>query len=115
MGIYRHKMPTTNARVCSGFGDQPSSHRTSAPAYSIGTAPNHVSVPKEYISPEHEKTTNAGLHSPGPAVYDARSSLRDQVSSKKRTAACFSFGTSSRFKNSTGNGGGSPGPGSYSV
>merc|ERR1711934_699706 len=101
-------------QVRSGFGEQCQSQRATAPTFSIGTAPNHVTVPKEYISPEHEKSVNAGIHSPGPAAYETKSSLNSQVSSKKKTSAAFSFGSASRFKNSTG-AGGSPGPGSYSV
>eukprot|EP00657_Telonema_sp_P-1_P000977 TRINITY_DN12035_c0_g1_i1.p1 TRINITY_DN12035_c0_g1~~TRINITY_DN12035_c0_g1_i1.p1 ORF type:complete len:125 (-),score=31.59 TRINITY_DN12035_c0_g1_i1:101-475(-) len=113
-GESRIKEMAGKPRVKSGFGEQPSSHRSTAPSFSIGTAPNHVTVPKEYISPEHEKSVNCGLHSPGPAVYESRSSLKGQVNSKKKTSAAFSFGTSSRFRNSSV-GGGSPGPGAYSI
>merc|ERR1712166_1230789 len=113
MGSVTWKM--SRASVQSGFGKQSSSHRSSAPAFSVGTAPNHVAVPKEYISPDHEKTVNQGLHSPGPALYEQPSSLKSQVSSKEKTAASFSFGTASRFKNTSKSGGGAPGVGTYSV
>merc|ERR1711934_231442 len=103
------------ARVKSGFGPQSFSSKRSAPFYSIGKAPNHVTVPKEFISPEHEKSVNAGLHSPGPAVYDSKSSLQDQVQSKKRTAPSFAFGSASRFRQPKGGAASTPGPGSYSV
>eukprot|EP00658_Telonema_sp_P-2_P084146 TRINITY_DN9264_c0_g1_i2.p1 TRINITY_DN9264_c0_g1~~TRINITY_DN9264_c0_g1_i2.p1 ORF type:complete len:111 (-),score=11.38 TRINITY_DN9264_c0_g1_i2:353-685(-) len=110
-------MPATGQpHVRSGFGTQSTSHRRSAPSHAFGNAPNHVTVPKEYISPEHEKSVNAGKHSPGPAVYNSVSSLKQQVSSKRKTAASYSFGTQSRFKNTSGNAGsGAPGPGAYSV
>merc|ERR1711934_577690 len=91
------------------------SSKKTAPSFSIGKAPNHVPVPKEFISPEHEKSVNAGLHSPGPAVYDCKSSLQDQVQSKKRTAPAFAFGTSSRFRAPKGGAASTPGPGTYSV
>merc|ERR1711998_725352 len=111
----QHMADGTKAKTKSGFGPQSFSSKRSAPCYSIGKAPNHVTVPKEFLSPEHEKSVNAGLHSPGPAVYDSKSSLQDQVQSKKRTAPSFAFGTASRFRTPKGGSMGSPGPGTYSV
>merc|ERR1712224_180310 len=108
-------MADGKARTKSGFGPQTFSSKRSAPSYSIGKAPNHVTVPKEYLSPEHEKSVNAGLHSPGPAVYDSKSSLAEQVQSKKKTAPAFCFGTSARFRTAKGGTAGTPGPGSYSI
>merc|ERR1711981_1127911 len=102
-------------RVRSGLGKQCVSSKKTAPSFSIGKAPNHVTVPKEFISPEHEKSVNAGLHSPGPAVYDSKSSLQDQVQSKKRTAPSFAFGSASRFRQPKGGAASTPGPGTYSV
>merc|ERR1711988_76287 len=101
----------------SSFGPQSyNSKYSNSPAHSIGNAENHTSHPKEYISPEHEKTANYGRHSPGPAApYGARSSLKDQVNSKKTTAPAHSFSTARRFKNNAIANSGSPGPGSYSI
>merc|ERR1712188_197611 len=106
------EMADGKPKTKSGFGPQSFSNRRSAPSYSIGKAPNHVTVPKEFLSPEHEKSVNAGLHSPGPAVYDSKSSLNEQVQSKKRTAPSFAFGTASRFRAPKG-ASSSPGPGTY--
>merc|ERR1712178_404755 len=108
-------MSDGKAHVKSGFGPQAFSNKRPAPSYSIGKAPNHVTVPKEFLSPEHEKSVNAGLHSPGPAVYDYKSSLQDQVQSKKRTAPAYAFGGAQRFRTPKGGAAGTPGPGTYSI
>merc|ERR1712010_304765 len=115
MGIFPDMADGTKPRIKSGFGPQAFSNKRSGPSYSIGKAPNHVTVPKEFISPEHKKSVNAGLHSPGPAVYDSKSSLQDQVQSKKRTAPSFAFGSASRFRQPKGGAASTPGPGTYSV
>ena len=113
-GVRTNEPAAPKRRIISLVSSNSAHLLRTAPSFSIGKAPNHVTVPKgatsatflghavlavvgclseccvhtslstpiplaEFISPEHEKSVNAGLHSPGPAVYDSKSSLNEQV------------------------------------
>jgi len=67
-----------------------------------------------FLTAEHSKA-DYGHESPGP-VYDLKSSVGKQESSKNSTAPLFSFGTADRFHKDQAGGGkasSAPGPGTY--
>lgn len=95
----------------SMFGTQHDSKKSTAPIYGFGSA-DRQQLQKVFLTPEHAKS-DYGKMSPGP-IYDLKSAMGLQSSSKKVSAPLFSFGTSDRFaKPKTGPGLSVPGPGAY--
>jgi len=76
------------------FGQQHDSKKTTAPIFGFGSA-DRVQLQKVFLTPEHSKS-DYGKNSPGP-IYDLKSSVGKQASSKNNTAPLFSFGTADRF------------------
>lgn len=95
----------------SMFGQQHDSKKTTSPIFGFGSA-DRVQLQKVFLTPEHSKS-DYGKNSPGP-IYDLKSSVGKQASSKNYSASEFSFGTADRFaKAKTGPGQSVPGPGAY--
>jgi len=93
------------------FGAQHDSKKSTAPIYGFGSA-DRQQLQKVFLTPEHSKS-DYGKNSPGP-IYDLKSSMGLQSSSKKTSMPLFSFGTADRFaKPKTGPGQTVPGPGAY--
>ena len=98
----------------STFGDQSSSKRRSAPSFGFGSGTRDMQE-KVFVSQEHSQLANGGSRSPGPAVYTARSSISNQVSSASRSAPQWAFGTGQRFMTNSRAAGSVPGPGTYEL
>mmetsp|Transcript_28520 Transcript_28520/g.54422 ORF Transcript_28520/g.54422 Transcript_28520/m.54422 type:complete len:302 (+) Transcript_28520:302-1207(+) len=97
----------------SMFGKQHDSRKSTAAAYGFGSS-NRDGAAKVFLTAEHSKA-DYGHESPGP-VYDLKSSVGKQESSKNSTAPLFSFGTADRFHKDQAGGGkasSAPGPGTY--
>lgn len=97
----------------SMFGVQHDSKKSTAPIYGFGSA-DRTQLQKVFLTPEHSKS-DYGKNSPGP-IYDVKSSVGQQTSSKNTSAPLFSFGTADRFSRKAKMGqGAQPGPGAYRV
>jgi len=96
------------------FGRQQDSKKSTAPAFGFGSS-NRDGAAKVFLTSEHAKALY-GLEGPGP-VYDLKSSVGRQDSSKNETAPLFSFGTADRFskQGATSAKQSAPGPGAYSA
>lgn len=93
------------------FGQQHDSKKSTAPIYGFGSA-DRANLAKVFLTPEHSKS-DYGKNSPGP-IYELKSSIGKQSSSKCGSSPLFSFGTADRFnKPKTGPGQAVPGPGAY--
>mmetsp|Transcript_21776 Transcript_21776/g.37140 ORF Transcript_21776/g.37140 Transcript_21776/m.37140 type:complete len:301 (+) Transcript_21776:54-956(+) len=111
---FRHKedkdMPGVGAYTMNvnAIGKQMQSSKQTLPSAKIGTS-DRDAAKKVFISKEHEKAS-FGLFSPGPVTGVSVNSFGNQTSSAKKTNPSWGFGTGKRDK---GNGGESPGPGTY--
>mmetsp|Transcript_17252 Transcript_17252/g.55295 ORF Transcript_17252/g.55295 Transcript_17252/m.55295 type:complete len:300 (+) Transcript_17252:196-1095(+) len=103
--------------AASSLGAQNLSNKNSSQTVKFGSAVRESSK-KMYISHAHEREL-AGQHAPAPNLYEAKSSLGNQSSSRKITAPGTRFGTSDRFSEVAPRKGAmpqvSPGPGSYAI
>lgn len=104
--------PTATKPKRSMFGKQHDSRKGTAAAFGFGSS-NREGAAKVFLTAEHSKA-DYGHESPGP-VYDLKSSVGKQESSKNASAPLFSFGTADRFskENATAQRGAPPGPGTY--
>jgi len=114
--LERHKkLPGPDYTQPSGVGVQPSSMKRSAPLPGFGTSDrNHMT--KVFITPEHEKV-NFGKVSPGPLAYTLVPGVGRQLSSTKREAPSFGFGSNDRWytRKMAIRHGNTPAPGAYNV
>lgn len=95
------------------FGKQHESRKSTAPMYGFGSS-DRSNMNKVFVTSEHAKAMY-GKESPGP-VYDTKSSLGKQESSKNNSSPLFSFGTADRFAKPAGTvptKTAVPGPGTY--
>lgn len=106
------QLPPEQKPKRSGFGKQHESNKTNAAAFGFGSS-NRDGAAKVFLTAEHSKA-DYGHESPGP-VYDVKSSVGKQESSKCSNAPLFSFGTADRFSkdNTSSRKNQVPGPGSY--
>jgi hypothetical protein len=79
----------------SCFGPQCESNKGNAAAFGFGTSDRRGAA-KIFLTKEHAKA-ESGHESPGP-VYELKSSVGKQMSSKNESPPAFSFGTSDRFE-----------------
>jgi len=100
--------PTMSTR--SMFGEQPLSKRQSAPQYGFGSSTRDHQA-RVYTSAEHSKLAGPRV-SPGPAVYQLRNSVGQQVDARKQSSPQWAFGTADRFMREK-RAQTAPGPGSY--
>eukprot|EP00240_Pyramimonas_obovata_P016216 CAMPEP_0118932362 /NCGR_PEP_ID=MMETSP1169-20130426/10006_1 /TAXON_ID=36882 /ORGANISM="Pyramimonas obovata, Strain CCMP722" /LENGTH=302 /DNA_ID=CAMNT_0006875011 /DNA_START=144 /DNA_END=1052 /DNA_ORIENTATION=+ len=103
-----------NRRGRSMFGKQHDSRKGNAPSFGFGSS-NRDGAEKVFLTAEHAKSLY-GIESPGP-VYDLKSSVGKQESSKNENAPQFSFGTADRLgkAGSQPNRTAVPGPGAYTA
>lgn len=96
----------------SMFGKQHDSRKSTAAAFGFGSS-NRDGAAKVFLTAEHSKA-DYGHESPGP-VYDLKSSVGKQESSKNTSAPLFSFGTADRFSKESASTqrNAAPGPGTY--
>mmetsp|Transcript_13100 Transcript_13100/g.15822 ORF Transcript_13100/g.15822 Transcript_13100/m.15822 type:complete len:302 (-) Transcript_13100:366-1271(-) len=97
----------------SMFGKQHDSRKETAPAFGFGSSDRNGAT-KVFVTAEHAKSSY-GKESPGP-VYELKSSLGKQESSKNESSPLFSFGTADRFAKPAGSVPtrySVPGPGAY--
>jgi len=95
------------------FGVMHDSRKSTAPIYGFGSS-DRANASKVFLTPEHAKT-DYGKNSPGP-VYDLKSSLGKQATSRNESMPLYSFGTADRFAKGAKSGKAAvPGPGAYQV
>jgi len=86
--------------VRSMLGDQLISTRESAPAFGFGTG-TRAHQEKTFLTEDHAKLNLDPKRSPGPAVYEKKSTLGSQLESINGTEPQWVFGTSDRFSKPT--------------
>jgi len=97
----------------SMFGKQTDSRKETAPQFGFGSS-DRQNAAKVFVTAEHAKSSY-GKESPGP-VYELKSSIGKQDSSKNESSPLFSFGTADRFAKPAGSvptRASVPGPGAY--
>lgn len=99
----------------SAFGGQSNSRRQSMPLFGFGSSGRqHTS--KVFVSEDHAKNNNFGMASPGPNVYNSKTSVGRQDQSKNTSAPSWVFGSASRFKyDHVKRAATTPGPGAYTT
>jgi len=102
---------TISLKGKSMFGTQELSNRRSAPAHGFGSG-TRAHATKVFMGPDHAKTYNFGMNSPG-SRDDSIDAVGPQQDSGKVSPPVWNFGTADRFRDISRQTAMSPGPGSY--
>ena len=119
IGAQHNSKRPSSARVApqrmstrSMFGEQPNSKRPSSASYGFGSATRDQAA-RVYASKQMAKLS-VPSSSPGPAVYNLRSSVGKQAEGHKPSSQQWQFGTDNRFASVALVDKKNPGPGAYS-